>query len=133
MVGESFHPRGCWGEDSDHIRLGATVQKLLRLFAFVLPRARANRLRNSRVRIAEFRRRIGEIIYPGPPIRHPQSENRQSAEGNSCVAGVIEAMEGNSKIIFRKSLTGSLVLSYTKRAARSCELRTMKEDSNVDE
>jgi len=34
MVGESFHPRGCWGEDSDHIRLGATVQKLLRLFAF---------------------------------------------------------------------------------------------------
>jgi hypothetical protein len=36
MVGESFHPRGCWGEDSDHIRLGATVQKLLRLFAFVV-------------------------------------------------------------------------------------------------
>lgn len=35
MVGESFHPRGCWGEDSNHIRLGATVQKLLRLFAFV--------------------------------------------------------------------------------------------------
>lgn len=35
MVGESFHPRGCWGEDSDHIRLGATVQKLSRLFAFV--------------------------------------------------------------------------------------------------
>jgi hypothetical protein len=34
MVGESFHPRGCWGEDSDHIRLGATVQKLLRLFAY---------------------------------------------------------------------------------------------------
>jgi len=34
MVGESFHPRGCWGEDSNHIRLGATVQKLLRLFAF---------------------------------------------------------------------------------------------------
>lgn len=36
MVGESFHPRGCWGEDSDHIRLGATVQKLLRLFAFAI-------------------------------------------------------------------------------------------------
>ena len=36
MVGESFHPRGCWGEDSNHIRLGATVQKLLRLFAFML-------------------------------------------------------------------------------------------------
>ena len=34
MVGESFHPSGCWGEDSNHIRLGATVQKLLRLFAF---------------------------------------------------------------------------------------------------
>ena len=34
MVGESFHPRGCWGEDSDHIRLGATAQKLSRLFAF---------------------------------------------------------------------------------------------------
>jgi hypothetical protein len=33
MVGESFHPSGCWGEDSNHIRLGATVQKLLRLFA----------------------------------------------------------------------------------------------------
>ena len=33
MVGESFHPRGCWGEGSNHIRLGATVQKLLRLFA----------------------------------------------------------------------------------------------------
>ncbi len=35
MVGESFHPRGCWGEDSDHIRLGATAQKLSRLFAFL--------------------------------------------------------------------------------------------------
>jgi hypothetical protein len=34
MVGESFHPRGCWGEDSDHIRLGATAQKPSRLFAF---------------------------------------------------------------------------------------------------
>jgi hypothetical protein len=33
MVGESFHPSGCWGEDSDHTRLGATVQKLSRLFA----------------------------------------------------------------------------------------------------
>ena len=36
MVGESFHPRGCWGEDSDHIRLGATAQKLSRLFAFLV-------------------------------------------------------------------------------------------------
>src|SRR2546429_8342779 len=35
MVGESFHRSGCWGEDSNHIRLGATVQKLLRLFAFL--------------------------------------------------------------------------------------------------
>ncbi len=34
MVGESFHPRGCWGEDSDHIRLGATAQKPSRLFAY---------------------------------------------------------------------------------------------------
>jgi hypothetical protein len=33
MVGESFHHSGCWGEDSNHIRLGATVQKLSRLFA----------------------------------------------------------------------------------------------------
>ena len=31
MVGESFHQRGCRGEDDDHIRLGA-IAKLSRLF-----------------------------------------------------------------------------------------------------
>jgi hypothetical protein len=73
MVGESFHPRGCWGEDSDHIRLGATVQKLLRLFAFMFAPLRANRL-------------------------------PQSVKGNARVAGAIEAIEGDSKIIFQKVL-----------------------------
>lgn len=33
MVGESFHPSGCRGEDDDHIRIGAAAQKLSRLFA----------------------------------------------------------------------------------------------------
>lgn len=32
MVGESFHQSGCRGEDDDHIRLGAMVPKLSRLF-----------------------------------------------------------------------------------------------------
>jgi len=65
MVGESFHPRGCWGEDSDHIRLGATVQKLLRLFAFVLP--------GNPQSVGSF-----ILIY--------------KLEGNARVAEVIEAM-----------------------------------------
>ena len=84
MVGESFHPRGCWGEDSNHIRLGATVQKLLRLFAIVKATHAAQEL---------------------------------SKQGKL-----------RSKIIFRrKFLTGSLVLSYTRKVARSSELRTVKE------
>ena len=85
MVGESFHPRGCWGEDSDHIRLGATVPKTVAPFRF--------------------------------------------CEGNSGVAGVIEvsANDGSQNCFCRKFLTGSLILSYTKKVARSCGLRTVKE------
>jgi hypothetical protein len=33
MVGESFHQRGCRGEDDDHIRLGA-MAKPSRLFVY---------------------------------------------------------------------------------------------------
>src|SRR5690242_4899321 len=36
MVGESFHQRGCRGEDDDHIRLGA-MAKPSRLFVIILP------------------------------------------------------------------------------------------------
>jgi len=82
MVGESFHPRGCWGEDSDHIRLGATVQKLLRLFAFMLPRHTPTDcvltdcwLWNSVLRIADWSTSADNLRNPHSEIRKSQSIN----------------------------------------------------------
>jgi hypothetical protein len=83
--------------------------------------------------------RQSEIRNPVPhsEIRNPQSVDSlyhfNNFKATSRVAGVIKAERATRKLFFRKSLTGSLVLSYTKRVARSCELRTMKENSNVNE
>ena len=105
MVGESFHPRGCWGEDSDHIRLGATVQKLLRLFAFGS---------------LAYRSQIQEIL-------EASAVSDFTNQGNSRVIRVIEAREGNWKIIFQKVLDRIAGPTLYKMAARSRELRTVKE------
>ena len=48
MVGESFHPRGCWGEDSDHIRLGATAPKAVAPFRFYEGNACGSRVIEAR-------------------------------------------------------------------------------------
>jgi len=47
--------------------------------------------------------------------------------GNARSFRVIEATQAQFEKFFRKFLTGSLVLSYTKKVARSQKLRTVKE------
>jgi hypothetical protein len=136
MVGESFHPSGCWGEDSNHTRLGATVQKLLRLFAILVVAAirlyRPDRADHAFGFLLQWPKLLTPVMFPVLVwiyVRLARSEERdalaefgeQYAQYAASVPALIpKPQEGNSAIGMRIFSQAGPVNSKTARLNNVC-------------